>query len=305
MSPSAHPLVSVPVLALVLATAMPPASGAPVLVFVGAPPQKHLVERVGGTQVAVTALVRQGQDPHHFSLTPSQAVALGKADVYFATGLPFETGVIERLESARPGIPLVNLAAGFELLDDPEHGHDHGEEGEGSEHEDHAHAAGDPHIWLSPPLLKRQAVTVRDTLAALAPDRAAEFAKNTDVLHRELDALHEQTAAKLAPLRGKAFFVYHPAFGYFAQEYGLEQKAVEAGGNKPSAKRLVALAKEARESGARVIFVQPAFDTSSAQTLADQIGCRLATLDPLAADPLANIRGIADALAASIATPAP
>jgi zinc transport system substrate-binding protein len=296
--------------AFALALAPPVAAGAPVSVFVGAPPQKHLVERVGGGHVAVTALVRQGQDPHHFSLTPSQAVALGKADAYFATGLPFETGVVERLESARPGIPLVNLAAGIELLDDPEHGHDHGEEGhEGEEggHDDHAHAhgAGDPHIWLSPLLLKQQAATVRDTLSKIAPDHAGDFAENTGVLHRELDALHEQTSAKLAPLRGKAFFVYHPAFGYFAQTYGLEQKAVEAGGNKPSAKRLVELAKQARESGARVVFVQPGFDTSSAQVLADQIGCRLATLDPLAPDPLANIRAIADALAASAAAPAP
>ena len=122
MAPSPVPSLSPFGLVFALALAAPVAVGAPVSVFVGAPPQKHLVDRVGGGHVAVTALVRQGQDPHHFSLTPSQAVALGKADAYFATGLPFETGVVERLEGARPGIPLVNLATGIELLETgPDH----------------------------------------------------------------------------------------------------------------------------------------------------------------------------------------
>lgn len=268
------------------------AAAAPLEVFVSSPPQKTIVERVGGSHVNVTALIGPGQDPHHFSITPSQTVALKKARVYFATGLPFELSQLDKISAASKKIELVNIARGIELQELGDHGHDHGDH-EGHDHHDHAE---DPHIWLSPPLLKTQAETVADILSKLDPDNAADYEKNRAAFAAELDALHARLTKQLAPHKGRHFFVYHPAFGYFARTYGLNQESVEVGGNKPTPKQLLALIKLARHEKAAAVFVQPGFDKTAATTLAKEIGCGVTDLDPLSADLLRNIQMIADAL---------
>ena len=90
----------------------------------------------------------------------------------------------------------------------------------------------------------------------------------------------------------RLFYVFHPAFGHFAEAYGLNQKAVERGGREPSARELQELIAEARTDGARAVFVQPQHGTGSAETIAKAIGADLVTLDPLARDVLANLETI-------------
>ncbi|MDG2125194.1 MAG: metal ABC transporter substrate-binding protein, partial [Verrucomicrobiales bacterium] len=148
---------------------------APLEIFVSSPPQQTIVERVGGPHVNVSALIGAGQDPHHFNITPAKAVALKKAKAYFATGLPFELSQLDKISSASKDLELVNIARGIELQELGEHDHGGHDDHEGHDH--HAHAE-DPHIWLSPPLLKTQAKTVCDILSKLDPDHAADFEKN-------------------------------------------------------------------------------------------------------------------------------
>ena len=102
--------------------------------------------------------------------------------------------------------------------------------------------------------------------------------------------------ALLEPMKGQAFYVYHGAFGYFAADYGLVQKAIEIAGRSPSPKQVSAIAKQAREENVKAIFVQPQFDESSAVSIAETIGGKVQTLDPLSKDVITNLRTIAETI---------
>lgn len=286
----------------ILAAAIPAVDGASLQAVVSVAPQATLVEAIGGDRVEVTALVGPGQDPHHFSITPRQALSLAKANVYFATEMGFEAGQLPRIQKANPGLRLVNLASGIELREIEDHGHDHGDgedHAEEGEHEGHDHGA-DPHIWLSPELLVVQARTVHRTLVELDPGGRAEFDRNLESFTAEMKALDGEVREQLKPLAGETFLVFHPAFGYLADAYGLRQAAVEVGGKKPTPKQLAALIGQAEEKGVKVVFVQPGFDRSAAEQIARRIGGRVENLDPLDPDLAGNIRSIAKTLAETL-----
>ena len=265
---------------------------APLRVAVSVPPLAYLVERLGGERVAVQVVVRGGQDPHTFEPTPRQLAALGRARLFFQVGLPLETRLLEKIQDRRRRLVVVNVARGIRKRTQRaaclHHGHDHG-------HHDHdcPAADADPHVWLSPPLLKIQAANIAEALRQADPAGSAEYRKNLAALLDEIDTLHAGIGRALKPYRGEAFYVFHPAFGYFGDAYGLEQKAVEAGGRAPTPRRLRALIKQAKADGAKIIFVQPQFDHRSARAVADALDSAVVPIDPLAYDVLKNLDTIA------------
>jgi zinc transport system substrate-binding protein len=183
------------------------------------------------------------------------------------------------------------------------HGHDgkkdqhlHGEEPNGSGHEGSA-AGKDPHIWMSPMLVKQQAATMTEYLGELAPDHAARFQVNFAAFAQKLDQLDTRLKTLLAPLAGQNLFVFHPAFGYLADAYGLHQIPVETMGRSPKGKELSAIIKLAKQENARVIFVQPQFDQQAAQKIADAINGAVVSINPLAYDYLDNMEQMANTIA--------
>ena len=105
--------------------------------------------------------------------------------------------------------------------------------------------------------MKIQAATIARTLGQLDPSHQAEYRHNLEAVERELDDLDQAIAKKLAALRGKPFFVFHPAWGYFADDYGLRQVAIEVEGKDPTDQELTELQRAARLAGAKIILVQP------------------------------------------------
>lgn len=267
-------------------------------VFVSIPPQKWLSDRIGGKLVTTHVLVEKGQDPHTYEPTPRQIAALSQAKLYFTLDLEFEEQIVPRLAKTVPTLHIIDTADTITKIAMTEEGHDE------SEHDEHAHAHGDekhhhhagldPHLWLSPPNLKILAAAMAKAMVAEDPANAAIYEKNLLAVSAALDQLHDQISRDLAPYRGASFYVFHPAFGYFAQAYHLRQEAIETGGKSPSPKQLAALIAQAQSSKARVIFVQPQFDPKSAQTVAQAIHGEVVPLDPLAEDVPLNLQTMAD-----------
>ena len=268
-------------------------------VFVSILPQVEFVERVGGRRVDVRALVLPGQNPATYSPTPKQLFELSRADVYFRIGVPFENALIPRIRSAMKDLRVVDTRKGIRQREMLGHGRRHeNEEADG-------HEAGlDPHIWLDPMLVKQQVQTMRDALSELNPDGAAEYEVNCRAYCDELDRAHERVGRALAPLRGREFFVFHPAYGYFADAYGLKQVAVEAEGKEPGPRQLTALVAAAKERGVKVIFVQPQFDKRNALAIAEAIGGVAVDLDPLAGDYIRNLEEMAAKIERALQTDA-
>jgi zinc transport system substrate-binding protein len=122
-------------------------------------------------------------------------------------------------------------------------------------------------------------------------------------LEQRLDELDETIRRTLAPVRGRSFLVFHPAWGYLADEYGLKQVAIEIEGKAPADHELTALQQFARDEQVNVVFVQPQISGQAADAVAAAIGGRLEVLDPLAADVAANLRRVAGALAEGLGEP--
>ncbi len=243
-------------------------------VLVTVAPQAFFVDRIAGARVSTSILVPAGRSPHTFEPTPAQMIEAATADVYFTIGLPFEFGILSRISDMTPDMTVVSTQAIGEE-------HDHG---------------SDPHTWMSPLLALAQADAICDALVMIDPPGAEAYRANMDSLRTELLMLDEELMGVLAPCGGKSFFVFHPAFGHFADAYGLRQIALESEGKEPSARELAGLIDSASSGGVSAIFVQPQHPARSAQTFADEIGATIVIIDPLAYDYPESLRKIATAV---------
>lgn len=294
--------------------------------FATIPPAADLVERIGGDAVKVHVLVPAGQNPHMFSPKPRTMVNLARSRIYFAVGLPFEDRIIKKVGSTDADLTIVRLDKGIqkrEMEDDhgghghqhEEHGHEEDEHDGGSAHEaghgDHGHDGHahhghhenrhglDPHIWMSPVNAIRMARAIANALAEKDPERAELYGENLEELEAEVRTVHEQIDEVLKPFRGRSFYVFHPAFGYFGDTYGLKERAVEISGRAPTPRELRNLIHRAKKEGVRILFVQPQFDAASARTIARAIDGSVVRLDPLSKDLLKNFQTIARKLRSS------
>ncbi len=257
--------------------AQPAADRAPALeIVVSVAPLSTFVERVAGHRVAVQTLVRPGHNPHLYEPTPRQITALANADMFIRTGVPFEKAWIDRIRGVNPTMSILDVRQGMSPRQEP----------------GHSDAHLDPHVWTSPPLAKQMAGHIRDALAALDPAYRESYDQGYAALAADLDALDRDIRTQLDTLKNRRFMVYHPAWGYLADTYGLTQIPVEHEGKEPGPKRIKELIDAARRDGTKLIIVQPQFTSKTAATIAQAIGGRIATADPLAIDYTANIRRV-------------
>jgi zinc transport system substrate-binding protein len=280
-------------------------------------PQKWLVEQLADGRVEVTTLVLPGDNPHTYQPSDAQVSRLMKAAVFFRAGVPFENGPWFQALQRADRLRIVDLREGLTLLEMGDHAHHAAERGpdkDAHEHEKkeaHAHQADapgheacaaegkDPHAWLSVRTLKIQAATMARTLVAIDPAHKADYERRLAELQQRLDALDAALAAKLAAVRGRAFFVFHPAWGYFAHDYGLRQVAIEVDGKEPSDRELTEIQHQARESGAKTILVQPQISGRGAEAVASATGARVVVADPLAENLPETLTRVADVLVLS------
>jgi len=271
------------------------AAGAPPTVFVSVLPQKFFVQQIAGDKVLVEVMVQAGASPATYEPKASQMRKLAGAAVYFSIGVPFEQSWLERIRGVNREMLIVPTDRGITKLAMESHNH-HEADKEGEDHDHHVHSSLDPHIWLSPSLVKRQTEIMADTFTDLYPDRAEEFKENLDKFHAEIDAVDQQLRKSLHSLRGRNFMVFHPSWGYFANEYGLNQVAVEIEGKSPKPGQLRELVELAQQHEIDAIFVQPQFSQKSAAIIAQEIGGKVVILDPLAENWPQNMKKVAEQL---------
>jgi len=281
-----------------------PAEAAKVKVFVSIEPQAFFVERVGGDRVDVGVLVGPGQSPHSYEPTPRQMAGLAEAKVFFTIGVPFERRLVEKFRSTLETVKIVDCSQGIRRRKMVEpHSH---QEGEADHHPDEKNPGAaqgeeseeglDPHVWLSPRNGKTIAENIARTLAEQDPAGKAAYDRNLAALIQDLDRVDQEIAQTLKPVKGAQFLVYHPAFGYFAEAYGLVQVPVEIEGKEPGPKELAKLIEVAKEHRIRVVFVQPQFSRKSAEAVAQAIGGDVQPMDALARDYLKNLRTMAQTI---------
>ena len=292
-------------------------------VFVSIVPQKYFVQQIGKDLVDVQAMVLPGASPATYEPKPKQMADISKTKLYYAIGVPFENAWLDKIAAANPDMHVVHTDHGIEKIamavhhhhdegehhEQEEHDHEkdahHGEEkhdhekdehqGEATHDEDHhEHAGLDPHIWLSPPLVKNQARTILAALQEADPAHRNVYEANFKSFTAQIDQLDADLKKTFEGKEGLQFMVFHPAWGYFAHAYGLKQVPIEIEGKDPKSAQLKKLIQHARENGIKVVFVQPQFSSQSAEVVAREIGGQVAFANPLAEDWMANLREVAD-----------
>ncbi|MCR4402414.1 MAG: zinc ABC transporter substrate-binding protein [Firmicutes bacterium] len=249
-----------------------------VKVAVSVLPQAYFVERVGGDRVNVSVMVPPGASPHTYEPAAGQMRDLAHTQMYVRIHVDFEEAWMPRIVAANKHMLVIDSTEGIQLSGD-----------------------GDPHVWLSPKLVRIQVEHIYRGLAKVDPAGREVYERNKEAFLKEMDTLDKEIASILAPVRGGLFMVLHPAWSYFARDYGLEELPIEVEGKEPSARELAALVEKAKARRIRVVFVQPQASSRTAEVLAGQIGARISVLDPLARDWAANLRRVAKALADALA----
>lgn len=270
-------------------------------VFVSILPQKFFVQQIGKDRVDVQVMVRPGASPATYEPKPRQMAALSKTNVYFAVGVAFEKVWLKKIAAVNPNMKVVHTDRGIQKIRMVAHHHHddagtkHGDgDNHGHENSHRGNNGMDPHIWLSPPLVKIQAETVFRTLKRIDPSHRDLYAINYHRFVRSIDELDASLKEILAGKQGLQFMVFHPSWGYFARAYGIEQVSIEIEGKDPKPAKLKELIEHARESAITVVFVQPQFSDKSARLIAGEIGGRVAVVDPLAENWTANLQEVAN-----------
>jgi len=257
-------------------------------IYVSILPQKYFVEKIGGPLVDVYVMVRPGQNPHTYEPTPKQMSSFSDTDIYFPIGVTFENIWLDKIASSNPGLKIVSTYEGIKRRTIEKHSHEKEGEGSGDSHNSHSESL-DPHIWLNPNLVIRQAKIIADALIQLSPENKAALEKNLNLFAQEMTDLDQSIRKELMGIKSKAFLVFHPTWGYFTDEYGLEQIAIEKEGKEPSARHLAEIIEMAKKKNIKIIFVQAQFSRTYAESIATAIGARVISVDPLSADYTNNL----------------
>ena len=261
------------------------------LIRAGLPPVAFIASRVGGERVESKSMLPEGRSPHDYSPQPHDVLDLARAKFLFVTRLSFEKRLAESLKNAATRIVDVT-EPGVEWIPFDGVAHDceeHSRDG-------HDHGAMDLHVWLS---LENASVIAENICRALSeadPEGREYYEANLAALKKEFADAENFAKKELEPWRGREFFVYHPAFGYFGHMTGLRQVAVELDGREATPAHLLEIIRKARAENVKVIFVQPQFNPGSTRALAEAIDGEVEELNPLEADIVSNTRRMVEVL---------
>lgn len=266
------------------------------IISVSIEPQRYFAEKIGGDYYKINTVVPVGQSPETYDPAPQQMVEIGKSLAYFQIGpIGFERAWMDNMQKNNPTVTFFYLSKGMPFMEETEHHHH--TEGEACDHEHgHSHGSQDPHIWSSISGAKVVVSNMLDAFIALDEAHADEYRRNYEALIKEIDRTEAEILHYLQPALSRAFIIYHPALTYFAEEFNLQQLCIEMDGKEPTPAQLKELIDTARMYNVQVIFVQQEFDQKNAALIAQETGCRLVTINPLAYDWSEEMIRIAKAL---------
>jgi zinc transport system substrate-binding protein len=256
-------------------------------------PQQYFVRKIGGNLVDIITLVPPGASPHSYEPKPSQMVELSQCSLYFTIGIDFEAAWQDRLRSASKQLKIIPTDTGIEKIASSGEHHEHGEQHE-RKHMQGDHERFDPHIWLSPELVKHQAGIICDALVAADSLHKETYRMNLANFIQGIETLQKEIwQIRNGCPEDHGFMIFHPAWAYFAREFNLTEYPLEIDGKEPSPRELVNLVTFAKEKNITTIFIQPQFSPQTALQIAKEIGASTVEVNDLAEDWAENLLKVA------------
>ncbi|MFU2328347.1 zinc ABC transporter substrate-binding protein [Pseudomonas sp. NFX98] len=227
-------------------------------------------------------LLPPGASPHNYALRPSDVRKVQSVDLLYWIGPDME-GFLPRVLNGRtlPSVAVQDLP-GLKLRHFAEDNHSHAEEADEHDH-DHRPGSLDAHLWLSPINARVIATKMAADLSAADPANAPRYQSNLKAFDERLDALDLRLKKRLASVEGKPYFVFHEAFDYFEDAYGLKHAGVfsVAAEVQPGAQHVAAMRARLQEVGKTCVFSEPPLRPRLAETLVAGLPVKLAELDAL------------------------
>lgn len=242
-------------------------------------PQAEFVRAVAGDLWDVNVIVPAGSSPETFEPTATQRMALQDSVIYFSIGVPAESAAI---------MPIVGKDTKVVAL----------HEKVALSYPDRQIADGrDPHIWLSPKRVEVMVETIAEELSQIDSANAEIYKANAKTYIDRLRDLDNYIKDKLSSVENRKMIVFHPAFGYLADDYGIEMYALQEEGREATIQHMQNMADFAKREGIKALFYQAEIDSKQADAFAEQIGGKTIMLAPLAENYIENLKGMADLLA--------
>ncbi|MDG2942637.1 zinc ABC transporter substrate-binding protein ZnuA [Exercitatus varius] len=253
----------------------------------------------------VEVIVPPGASPHDYNLKPSDVQKINSADLLLWVGKDvdgFLAKTVHRIDGNKV-IEIAEMDGVAELLIESEHHHHEGEEHDAHEHgHSHKHGPHDVHddkheqehqdenglnvnwhVWYSPKISAMVATQVAEKLTTQYPNKKAQIEKNLQNFDRTLQLQNEKIRTQLAPVKERGFYVFHDAYGYFNQAYGLKQKGAFTINPlvAPGAKTLAEIKAEIAEHHVSCLFAEPQFTPKVIESLSKGAAVKIGRLDPM------------------------
>jgi len=264
-----------------------PASGlaaAAPRVVVSVKPLALLVASLTQGEIQPQLLLPPGSSPHDYAFRPSDIHKLKQAELIIWIGEPLERFLAKPLTQLAPSAHIVELIAlpGMSL-------HYHGNDGHEQNNpagETHHHHDIDPHLWLGPAQMALAATHISAQLSSLQPQRAEYYQQQLQQFLQRLEQTRSDLAARLQPLAGRGYFVFHDAYGYFEEAVGLKARGSFTINpqRRPGARTLSEIRHQLQAHQVRCVFAEPQFRPEVIRSVIEGTDVRISVLDPLGSD---------------------
>lgn len=234
------------------------------IVSVSIPPEAYFLKQIAGDTLIINTLIPQNIDPHTFEFKPSNLYQLQKSDLYLTIGLEFEEVWLNKLKDNLAHTKILPITQNIPFLQS-----------------DHNHENHDPHIWLSPALVKILATNIASILKEHFPEHRKLYTDNLQRFLAKIDLLQESIKDQLASLKNRAFLVYHPAWTYFAKEFDLRELAIQTQDQEPTPQELAQTIAQVKEEKIKTLFIQSDFSPQSVEAIIENCGVTTWISNPL------------------------
>lgn len=238
-------------------------------------PEIEFVQEVVGERAKIVCVIPEGGSPASYAPSPKELVGIREAKLYFTIGvfaeklnilgmLPESLRVVPLHEEAAKKYPELSIGA-----------------------------SRDPHIWLSPRRVMAMVQKIAEEVSGVDPEHGAEYYLNAQKYIEKLQKTDTEIKGMFTAGSRKIFIAFHPAFGYFADDYGLDMYALEKHGKEAGVKYLQELIDIAKKNNVKAIFYQKQTASRQVQAFAREIGGKAVMLNPLAKNYADNLLQLA------------
>ena len=240
-------------------------------IVVSIPPQQAYVEEIGKDLVNITLLAPIGTNPNFYEPKRSQMTAVEQAHVYFTIGGNFEKAWLPKMINQNKNMEIIDSSSGIEKTTM-----------KSKNISDNQSPKKDVHVWTTPKNIAIIGKNIYETLVRYDIKNKDQYTKNYEEFLEKVRKTDEEIKTIFKDLKKDTkFMVYHPAWGYFAKEYHLEQLPIEIEGKEVKPKELQKMVEKAKSNNVKAILTQPEFSTKGAKVIANELGIQVVEISPI------------------------